>query len=356
MSLLTRPKLEIRLDHLVDNYRQLAAIAMPAVSAAVVKNDSYGLGAVPIVQKLGQEGCRHFFVAHAAEGVKVREVVPSADIYVLQGVGEDNISDIKKAVLTPVLSTPEQLCFWESQGINDIKPILQVETGLNRLGFRLSDLHALTENQKKNFSFVMSHLACGDNPSHFMNEAQLTQFKQARRLVADVSASISASDGVFLGKAYHFDMVRLGAALYGLNTAPYRVNQMKPVLFVSAPVLQIVALEAGDFIGYGATYQTTRPMKMAVVSIGYGDGLPRALSSRGQIRFNGQAGDIVGRISMDNIMCDVTQMPDLKAGDFVSILDDVYTADHMGEQAGTIGYEILSNLGKGGRFCRSYKQ
>ena len=162
--------------------------------------------------------------------------------------------------------------------------------------------------------------------------------------------TLSASDGLFLGEKFQKNMVRLGAAMYGLNTAPDRKNRMKNVLSLKAPVLQIATVDKGEYIGYGASYKSAKKMKIAIVSIGYADGLPRSLAGRGRIFFNSQEIRLVGRLSMDNIMCDVTDIENLNEGDFVDILNDQYTVDDMGQDAGTIGYEILNGICKSGRF------
>lgn len=212
---------------------------------------------------------------------------------------------------------------------------------------------------KKEFSLVMSHLACGDAQGHFMNQHQLDMFQFLRETYfPKLPASLSASDGTFLGADYLFDMVRLGAAVYGINTAPYRENQMKNVVTVKAPVLQIADLPKGDFVGYSATYRANANRKIAIVSIGYGDGIPRSLSNVGKVFFNLcdklHEARILGRVSMDNIICDVTDISNLQAGDMAHLIADFYTLDDMGRDAGTIGYEIVSRIGKNPRFIRRY--
>lgn len=351
--LLTRPKLTVSLHNLAQNYRELCKKTQ-ARAGAVVKANAYGLGAEQVVQKLAKEGCDAFFVAHASEGAQIRPVVPNADIFVLQGVGQDNIDDIRQFRLTPVLATPEMWHYWQQTGIQNIRPIIQVETGLNRLGFRQDDLKQLPSDLKQYFSYVLSHLACADEQEHPLNAQQKQRFDNIRGQLS-LPATLSASDGVFLGDAYHYDMVRLGAAMYGLNTVQGQQTSLKPVLFVSAPVLQIASIEAGESVGYGASFVAEKPMKIAVISIGYADGLPRCLSQCGHVRLHGIEVPIIGRVSMDNIMCDVSCVPSVQIGDMAHILDDVYRADDMAKQAGTIGYEILTDLGRGTRFCREYK-
>lgn len=193
-----------------------------------------------------------------------------------------------------------------------------------------------------------------------MNARQLENF---RRLTAKyfpgLPASLSASDGVFLGTEFQFDMVRLGAAMYGINTAPYRENRMQSLITVTAPVLQVEDLPEGEFVGYSATYRANSRRRIAIVSIGYGDGLPRSLSNVGKVFFkNGKTrfeARIIGRISMDNVICDITGIPDVCPGDWAFLLDENYTLDDMGRDAGTIAYEVVSRLGKNPRFDRRYK-
>lgn len=361
MSILTRPILEINLENLLDNYNQLKDLSKHAIAAAVVKDDAYGLHAEVVVKKLYEDGnCRHFFVAHGIEGERIRPIVPEANIYVLQGIGEDSLESFQKSHLIPVIGCPLMFEFWKENKIEGIKPVINIETGLNRLGFREADLERLTPEDRNEFSMVMSHLACGDAKEHFMNQHQLDNF---RRIKADffpnLPASLSASDGTFLGNDYQMDMVRLGAALYGINTAPYRENQMKNVVEIKAPILQIAELPQGDFVGYSASYRANDNRKLAIVSIGYGDGIPRALSNVGKLFFNVcdklYEARILGRLSMDNIICDVTDIDNLQVGDLAGIITDYYTLDDMGRDAGTISYEILSRVGKNTRYIRLYK-
>ena len=192
-----------------------------------------------------------------------------------------------------------------------------------------------------------------------MNEHQLQNFNRLReRFFPRLPATLSASDGTFLGQNYRFDIVRLGAAMYGINTAPYRENQMLPVVRVMAPVLEISTLNRGDFVGYSATYRAAGNRKIAIVSIGYGDGVPRALSNVGKLFFynGGKTSEarIIGRISMDNVICDVTEVENLHVGDMAFVINEFYTLDDIGRDAGTIGYEVLSRIGKNRRFERRY--
>jgi len=361
MSIYTTPILNINLKKLITNYRILQKLSAPAIAAAVVKDDAYGLGAVDVTEALYKEGCRHFFVAHGSEGAIIRKVAPEATIFALQGIGEDSLTYFKEAHLTPVICSKDMLSFWNSHKIEGIRPAIQVETGLNRLGFSVDDLNTLSKETLNEFSYVLSHLSCADEQAHFMNARQLANFKKIKQtFFKDTPATLSASDGVFLGDDFHFNLTRLGAAMYGINTAPYRENEMSNILELKAPVLQVKPLKKGEFVGYSATFRAPTDMKIAIVSIGYGDGLPRSLSNRGKVIFyeNGKPCfcTILGRVSMDNVICDVSSLNELKTGDWGYLINDDYTVDDIARDAGTIAYELISNLGHNPRFIKNYQK
>ncbi len=359
MSVYTTPIFNINLKKLIANYKLLKKLSAPAVAAGVVKDDAYGLGALEITKALYRAGCRHFFVAHGLEGSLIRNVAPKADIFVLQGIGEDSLPYFIKSELIPVINSPEMLSFWKKNRIKNIKPVIQVETGLNRLGFSVKELEKLKPADINEFSYVLSHLACADEQAHFMNARQLKNFRKIKsRFFPNTPATLSASDGVFLGPDFHFDLTRLGAALYGINTAPYRENEMQNILELKAPVLQVKSLDKGEFVGYSATFRAPTNMKIAIVSIGYGDGLPRSLSNRGKVIFYTRNTPhfcpILGRVSMDNIICDVTSIDNVKVGNFAYLINDDYTIDDIARDAGTIAYELISRIGKNPRFIKNY--
>lgn len=359
-KIFTQPVLQINLDNLAENYRVLSRIIAPATPSAVVKDDAYGLHAAEVAQALYEKtDCRNFWVAHAVEGEKIFDAVPDANIFVLQGIGDDSVELFEKYQFIPVISSPEMFAFWKKHKIEGIKPVIHVETGLNRLGFRENDLKKMNKRDLQMFGMVMSHLACADEKDHFMNAHQLENFKHIReKYFPDLPATLSASDGAFLGEEFCCDMVRLGAAMYGINTAPYRPNQMKNIITLKAPVLQVADLPKGDFVGYSATYRAADNRKLAIVSIGYGDGVPRSLSNVGKVFFNDgkkmREARILGRVSMDNIICDVTGIESVKVGEFGYLIFDDYTLDDIARDAGTISYEILSRVGKNPRFVREY--
>lgn len=359
MPIYTTPILNINLKKLVANYQLLQKLSGSAIAAAVIKDDAYGLGAKEVTTALYNAGCRHFFAAHGSEGAIIRKVAPEATIFVLQGIGEDSLTYFKEANLTPVICSKDMLAFWHQHQISGIRPAIQVETGLNRLGFSKEDLSTLSASELGEFSYVLSHLSCADEQAHFMNARQLSNFKEIKqKFFPSTPATLSASDGVFLGHDFCFDLTRLGAAMYGINTAPYRENEMSNILELKAPVLQVKPLAKGEFVGYSATFRAPADMKIAIVSIGYGDGLPRSLSNRGKVIFyeNGKPYfcTILGRVSMDNVICDVSALSNLKTGDWGYLINDDYTIDDIARDAGTIAYELISNLGHNPRFIKNY--
>ena len=358
-----RPRLDIDLHRILENYLSFSkAKKNPNTQmAAVVKDNAYGLGDQEVAATLYHRGaCRVFFVAHGFEGHRVRAVAPLADIYVLQGPGEEDIKCFAEDNLIPVIASPAQLAFWNREKPNHRKPAIQIETGLNRLGFRVSDIAALSDAERNQFGLVLSHLACADEPNHAMNQRQLDMFRQLAPSFPQAKLSLSASDGFMLGDDYQFDIVRLGAVLYGLNPVPGFPIKSRNVIRVTAPVLQIADVHPGDCIGYGADHVVNKSGKIAIISIGYGDGVFRSFYPKGKVWFesDGQlfAAPMFGRVSMDNLICDVSQVPDniLYHSRFVSLINDAYTADDFGVDAGTIGYEVISALGHGTRFIRTY--
>ena len=358
-----RPCMEINLARVLENYRAFsAAKANPKTDmAAVVKDNAYGLGDQEVAKILYEQGgCRTFFVAHGFEGSRVRAVAPKADIYVLQGPGQEDLDCFKQDNLIPVIASMPQLNFWLKERPNAQKPALQIETGLNRLGLRPQEIAALSQEDRDQFGLVLSHLACADEPEHPQNQQQLQNFNHLKAYFPKTKFSLAASDGFLLGAEYQFDIVRLGAVLYGLNPVPNPAVVSKNVLKVTAPIIQIAHVKAGDCVGYGADYVVKRKGKIAIVSIGYADGVFRSFFPKGKVWFesNGQyfAAPLAGRVSMDNLICDVSSIPEdiLNKNQYVILINDSYTADDFGRDEGTIGYEVISALGHGTRFIKKY--
>ena len=359
-----RPRLEINLSRILENYQAFckARARSDTNMAAVVKDDAYGLGDQEVAKILYEKGgCRTFFVAHGFEGSRVRAVAPDSDIYVLQGPGKEDLPCFQKDNLIPVIASLPQLKFWMQERPNQQKPALQIETGLNRLGLRPQEIASLSPEERNAFGLVLSHLACADEPDHQMNHMQLEAFNRLRINFPKAKFSLAASDGFLLGADYQFDVVRLGAVLYGLNPVPNPSVKSKNVLHVAAPVIQVAEVQPGDCVGYGADYVVKEKGKIAIISIGYADGVFRSFFPRGKVWFQGENGPVAaplaGRVSMDNLICDVSHISNdiLYKNQYVDLINESYTADDFGQDAGTIGYEVISALGHGIRFIKHYK-
>lgn len=354
------PCLQIDTNAFLENYKVCQHAAPFSQIAAVIKNNGYGLGAEVLAQKLYQGAtCRSFFVAYASEGASLRPGLPEANIYLLNGFTPSDLPLIQKNHLTPVLSSLSQIKEWEKAGFSEIRPALQVETGLNRLGVSYQEAAALYSKTREQFSLIVSHLADADNPTSVYNQKQLQNFNAFQKLFPTAAFSLSASDGMWIAPAFHQDMIRAGAFLYGLKTCPAMASQQKNVVSLSVSILQQKSLKIGEQLGYNLTFTANRPTLLAALSIGYGDGLFRSLSNKGCAWFQSEdkwfKAPFVGRISMDITMCDITDVPaQALAAQTAFLLNDFYTLDDMGKEAGTIGYEILSSLGRGQRTRHEY--
>ncbi len=344
-SSMSTARLTINLHALASNWRALDT-KTNVETGAVVKADAYGLGAGPVSDTLAEEGVRKFFVAVAEEGAAVREAVgPGPMIGVFSGHMEGDTELLRGNDLTPLLNSPEQFLRHE-QSLPSHSFGIQLDSGMNRLGFEPSDWAELrTRVEDLNPVVVMSHLACSDEPDHPMNRQQLKTF---RDMTDGVSAqrSLAATGGLLLGPEFHFDFCRPGVGLYG--GLPFA--DAKPVVTVDLPVIQVRELAEGETVGYGNSWTARRPSRIATVAAGYADGLHRAIGGGIDAFAGGQPCPVVGRISMDLITVDVTDLPE--DPERMRILNGHQTVDDLAEAAGTIGYEILTSLGA--RYSRGY--
>ena len=349
--------LDIYVSAVVANWRLLAGLNQ-GETAAVVKADAYGLGAVQVAPVLAAAGCKTFFTAHLAEAVALRPLLPGARILVLNGLATHAAADFIAHEIIPVLGSLEEIAQWRAAAVRlerKLPAFLHVETGLNRLALPAKAFAALQEDQTLLegvvIDTVMTHLAVADAPEDERNQHQLQDFLVMAAAFPEAKRSIANSPGMFLGPAFHQDLTRPGAALYGLNTSPAQPRAMRPVVRLSAPVLQIREIQPGERVGYGGTWVAARPSRIATVGVGYADGLQRALSSRATAYFDDTPVPLVGRVSMDLSTFDVTDVP-AKPGDLLELLGARHGADELADEAGTIGYEILTSLGR--RYQRRY--
>ena len=357
-------RLTVDLGALVENWREMARRSGNARTAAVVKADAYGLGIEDVGETLYSAGARDFFVATADEGATLRLYAPEARIFVLCGIWPGMERTFFENDLVPIIASEEQLTFWMSvlSDYGDYPCALQVDTGFNRLGLPMEDAMALADDVSRPASFapvlVMSHLACGDDPTNPMNRQQLEAFRKVSTAFEGIEASLANSAGIFLGPDYHFDLTRPGIATFGGEAVPGMANPMRPVATAEARIIQTRSVKAGETVGYGRALQLTRDSRLAIVSAGYADGYMRSQSSAGvPLRQTGVAGGhgfiaghkvpVAGRITMDLTIFDVTDLPDhlVRAGDYIELFGSNILVDDAARAGGTIGYEMLTSMG-----------
>ncbi|MGF1641045.1 MAG: alanine racemase [Rhodospirillales bacterium] len=363
--------LTIDLDAVAANYRRLRDRAAPAECAAVVKADAYGLGAAAVGPVLAAAGCRTFFVAHVDEGIALRKALarppgegasrPEPAVYVLNGLPRGAETTFARHRLTPVLNALADVDPWAAFARRSGQPrdaALHVDTGMSRLGLPPADRARLAADPGRldgiRVRLLMSHLACADEPDHPLNVGQRDAFLSLRRGFPDAAGSLANSAGIFLGDRFHADVVRPGAALYGLAPVPGRPNPMAQVVRLQGKILQIREIDSPETVGYGATHRARGRETIATVAVGYADGYSRALSNRGSAFIGDVRVPLVGRVSMDLITFDVSAVPPAMArpGMMVDLIGSRHPVDALAAEAGTIGYEILTALGA--RYHRVY--
>ncbi len=354
--------LTINISAIVDNWRQLASMT-PTACGAVVKANAYGLGVTKVAPALAEAGCQQFYVVTLSEAIELRQCLPEATIVLLGGLSHSTPQDCVTYHLMPVLfsnvAVDQWLEFIGTQSTS-IRPVLKVDTGMHRLGIPWRDFIGWVEDKPEQLkqilpSVIMSHLACADIPSHDLNDRQLKRFQAVREAVQrsgiELSYSLANSSGLFLGQDYHFDFQRPGSALYGINPTPAKPNPMKQVVSLRLPVLQVKLIRQGDTVGYGADYVASSDTRIAIVFGGYADGLPRCLTGA-KVSVGDHKVPIIGRLSMDSFVVDITSLDSAFTPEQVEVFPDVSSLDQLAAEANTIGYELLTRLGR--RYRRSY--
>jgi alanine racemase len=358
--------LTIDLDAIVANWRKLEKTAVPAECAGVIKADAYGCGTGPVARALASAGCKTFFVATLDEARAARAAVSSAAIYVLNGFFQNTAEAYAKIDCRPVIGDLHELAEWDvfcrRSGWHGGVAI-HIDTGMHRLGLTITEALGLIPRitaGDHGITLVMSHLASAEQLHNPINARQLAAFREIASVFTGVPASLANSSGIYLGPQFQFDLVRPGAALYGVNPTPEADNPMQPVVELKARIVQIRSVERGETVGYGGTWTARRPTRIAIVATGYADGYFRAASAsdgtRGaEVVVAGKRCPIAGRISMDLMAVDITDLPHNTArrGHMVTLIGEGITVDELAHHFGTIGYEVLTSLGR--RYVRIYK-
>ncbi|HQZ12795.1 MAG TPA: alanine racemase [Devosia sp.] len=358
-------RLTIDLGALRRNWTALNQVSKGALTGACVKADGYGLGAVPVSRAFYQAGARFFFVATPDEGITIRHALPEdAHIFVLDGLFPGAAPLYVGERLMPALCSIPMLEEWLQACIasNEAFPAaLHFDTGINRLGFRLNEasiVKRMVDSIGYKPQMIMSHLACADTPKHEKNRTQLALFTSVLAQFPGIPASLANSAALMTGRENHFQMVRPGIALYGGRAVAGRRNPMTRVVTLEAPILQIKEVKTGETVGYSAGHTVSRDSRIAVVAIGYADGFFRSQSSSnnrpgGKVAIAGHYAPVVGRVSMDMIGVDITDLPvQPLPGDMVEIIGPHISLDDVADVSNTIGYEVLTSLK--GRYSRTY--
>jgi alanine racemase len=341
---------EINLTNLAHNYALLQDRVGPeAKCAAMVKANAYGLGITEVTRALRQAGCKDFFVAHIDEALSVHKHDVS-NIFLLHGLSNVETAQIVyNCGIIPVLNSAEQIEIYNNYARSveqKLPAVLNFDTGMGRLGLTLKDAENFNADYIK-LEYIMSHLACPDEPKHPHNEQQLKALKEIIKLFPNIKVTFANSSAIFLNKNYHFDLVRPGAAIYGINPTPGQPNPMKDVVSINARVVQRRILDEDQYIGYGATKYAKKGSKLLVVEYGYSDGYFRNLDNGGTCYADGHYLNVIGRVSMDMTTIDASVMPEnlFNNVQYVEMIGEHIKLDDIARQAGTIGYELLTSLG-----------
>jgi len=354
--------LTVDLGVVAANWRLLHDRLGGAECGAVIKADAYGLGVEPVAKALWQAGCRTYFVASLDEGATLRGILPQADIFVLHGVAQGEEAEMTANRLVPVLNSMDEIARWgahaRSSSAAPLPAAIMIDTGMSRLGLEPDEARGLASDPSAldgiSLSCLMSHLIAAEERANPLTARQLAEFNTLRRLFPPARASICNSSAVFLGRDYALDLARPGAAIYGIAPMDGEQNPMGRVVELKARILQVREIDSPRTVGYGATHRANARIRVATVAAGYADGYMRSLSNRGSGFIGGIRVRVVGRVSMDLITLDVTGVPAqlARAGEYVELIGPHHSPDDLAGEAGTIGYEILTSLGR--RCHRTY--
>ncbi|PTW60452.1 alanine racemase [Breoghania corrubedonensis] len=359
-------RLTIDLAALADNWRSLAQRTGKTECGAAIKGDGYGTGLEKAAVALSQAGCRTFFTAVPQEGLRARAAAPDARVFVLAGLLPGAAESYRDGGLIPVLNCPAEVLEWSefcaSTG-QKLPAALHLDTGMNRMGLDIDEARTIAQAPdvltRFDLALVMSHLVCGGDPENPLNALQLERFHEMTALFPCVPRSLANSPGIFLGPDFHFDVARPGISLYGGRAMDEGENPMRPVVTAEARVLITHSARNGETVGYGAVETLRRNSRIAIVGIGYADGYHRLAGAGGgsdtaKVWINGHKVPLVGRVSMDLIAVDVTDVPEREClrGDWVEMFGPHIPVDEAAAAADTIGYEFLTGLGS--RYARTY--
>ena len=360
---LATAELTISLKNLAANWKSLKQRFRGTDCAGVVKADAYGLGIAQVLPALRAAGCKTFYVAHLEEALSVLPLPDGAEIRVLNGVIPGEEAVFADAGITPVINSLDQLTAWRAEAKRRETPLpalVHLDTGMRRLGFSAREADTLIDRHADLLAGIdlkgwMTHPASADDPADPMTERQFGLFAKLTSALPPAPKGFCNSAALFGPRHRHCDMARPGIALYGGNPRPSGPNPMLPVVELKARILQTRAIDAHESVGYGGAWRAGRPSRIATIAVGYADGYFRCLGNKASAVINGRTVPVVGRVSMDMVTLDVTDLSeeDCRAGHMVTVLGAEIPAQNLAELGGTIDYEVLTSLGR--RYRRVYR-
>ena len=353
---------EINTKAVAHNYKILQSMLPHTTCAAVLKADAYGFGIKAIAPILMKEGCQHFFVAHLEEGLFLRSLLKTPFIYVLSGLLPKTADLFVEHNLTPILNDFKTLEEWTIEAKKRGKRLpcsLHFDTGMRRNGFDEEDLNNLFKNvgllEALDVQFIMSHLVSSHNPKDPLNEQQRELFENLRKNIPQIKASLADTGGIYLGPPFHYHLARSGKGLFGLYTPPKDTPSLQSCIKLLGRILQIRTAHKGESVGYGATHTLMRESKLATLGLGFADGYDRRLANKAYVEIQGFKAPVVGRISMDYTVIDITDIPEALCyvGGWVELVNENLTLDHLGDSIDTISRELSTGFGQ--RAYRVYR-
>ena len=341
--------LEVNTKNIIYNYKALAKISNNSLCAATIKADGYGIGAIKIIEILEKNKCKHFFVVSLEEALLIRKKKKKTILYVLNGIESHNLQIFKKNNLIPIINSITELKLLVKNN-NYKKPIkfgLNIETGLNRLGVSINELNSFNTTKLK-LTILISHLSSAEERKNNYNIFQNNKFKDSFKYFKNLQyKSLSNSMGILLGKDYHHDLVRPGISLYGGHFNTKMESIIRPVICLKGKVLQIKEINKNEFIGYNQTFKTRKKIKVAIIGIGYADGISRGLSNKGEVYYKNKTYKIIGRVSMDSITVDIAKNHQkIKEGMYMELINHKYGIDYHAKKSKTICDEVLTSISK----------
>ncbi len=343
--------LNINTKNLICNYKFFKELKTNLIVAPTIKANAYGLGANKIYNLLLNHGCKHFFVATLSEGLKLKNKNNLIKIFVLNGLQNYKLNQFKKANLIPVINSIEE---YERIKKANLEYAIHFDTGINRLGISLDEIKMI-DFKNDNIKLIISHLSSSDEYKTKYNVKQKKLFNTfVNKKPKGIIFSLANSHGSILDKTYLYNMIRPGIGIYGCYENKKLEKKIKNVINFKGKIIQIKDIQRNKYIGYNRTFKTKTNTKVAIIGLGYEDGIPRLLSNKGFVYFGEDRFKIIGRISMDSFTIDISKSShDLKVGMYVDIINEEHKIDKFAKKCGTISYEVLTSIGN--RVYRKYE-